>query len=140
MSQSLFLVKYETSEDGKMYEVGSEVIESAFISADLFEKISDNYSLAECEIFEAIGSEESSQIDCIDGNKIDSIQVLLENEFLSLLVEESTKNKYVRIDIVSKTDLYESINKFKTLANLISLFKLKTEKYQNVTSALIKIG
>ena len=137
MSLNISLIEYKSCKDGKLYEEGSEVIESAFLSPALLEKIKDQFPLYEKEIFEEEGSPEASTINSFSDNNIHEIKELLEKEFVRLL--EAPESQELT-SIMVPNSVFEAIEKFRTLTNVYHIFWLKNENFSKRSNALIKIG
>ena len=137
MSLNISLIEYKTCKDGKLYEEGSEVIESAFLSPDLLEIIKDQFPLCKKEIFEEEGSPETSTIDIFSDNSIHEIKELLEIEFVRM-IEASQSQKLT--SVIIPNSIFEAIEKFRTLTNVYHIFWLKYENFSKRSNAIIKIG
>jgi hypothetical protein len=152
MSKNINLVIYATDNNEKLYEKSSELIETAFISNDLLKEIEKDWPLIKKSVFELAGSEDHYLIECFDDSKIRDILGKLETLFVILLKNESEKILDLT-DIVDSSqlpalpfdhnqtkNLEMSILRFRTITNVINIFKLKSNKYTNDASAVLKIG
>ncbi|CAN2041820.1 conserved hypothetical protein [Candidatus Magnetomoraceae bacterium gMMP-15] len=161
MSNYLNLVKYQTDKNEKFYEEGCELIESVFITPALLQEIESYFPLVELDVHEEEGTDEKYKIECFDNKDISNIlNNLLEDFFLVLheskKILDSSKNikfKAVETSIKKpmtylfpllkkniKADLQLSIDRFRTITNVIYIFKLKKDKYENDSSTVLKIG
>ncbi|WOG28429.1 hypothetical protein [Endozoicomonas sp. 8E] len=152
MSLSINLVKYEAANDGKLYETNADLIETAFVTSSLLEELKNQFSLAEKNIFEALGSEDHYSIDCFNDSDVEAAIRKLEEIFLSILKSDGKKlhgkmepdapenlpSKYS--DPISSEDIEDSISRFRTLTNLINVFKLKHDQFRKDDSAVLKVG
>jgi hypothetical protein len=126
MSQIISLIKYDYS-NNKLYEEHSETIETAFISEDCLNIISELMAIA--KIYEDYDSDEFTEIDCIrDANK--AIE-LYKDRFINL-IETQSENINSNID--------NSIVLFRTITNVHHIFWLKEEKFSNDEYVIIKLG
>lgn len=137
MSLNISLVEYKSCNDGKLYEEGSAVIESAFLSQDLFEMIKNICPLSETIIFEEEGSLETSTIENFLDKDIDKIKDLLENKFVQLI--ESKESQELK-SLITQDSVFEAIEAFRTLTNLYHIFWLKNRNFSKRTNVLVKIG
>jgi hypothetical protein len=137
MSLNISLIEYKSCEDGNLYEKDSEIIESAFLSPDIFEMIKDKYPLCETEVFEEEGSSESSTIENVSDDDIHGIKELLENEFVRLI--EAKESQDLK-SLITPNSVFEAIEKFRTLTNVYHIFWLKNENFSKRSNVLIKIG
>lgn len=152
MSQNINLVAFEISDEGKLFETQTDLIETAFITSSLLDELLKSFSLVEIEIFECLGSEEHYSIECFKESDIEGAIKKLEEMFLSILKLDGEKllcqadspdlKNLPSTDtghIVSK-DIDDSINRFRTLTNIINVFKLKHNRYRGDLSVVVKIG
>ena len=126
MSKIISLIKYDYL-DKKLYEANSETIETAFISEDYLNIISELMAIV--EIYEDYDSDEFSEIDCIRNAK-EAIK-LYENSFKNL-IEAQSKN--------INNNIHDSIVLFRTITNIHHIFWLKEEKFSNDEYVIIKLG
>ena len=59
-------------------------------------------------------------------------------EFIDLLKNKSSVEN--QDDLLIDQNLRDAIFEFRTITNLIYLFRLKSDKYQNDNSTLVKVG
>lgn len=152
MSQSINLVAYETANDGKLYETKTDLIETAFVSSALLGELQNNFPLIERSIFEVVGCEEYYSIECFNDSDIEGAIKRLEEIFLSILKsdgekllgqadsQDSENLPPTHSGHIKSNNLDDSINRFRTLTNIIKVFNLKHNKYSNDTSVVLKIG
>ena len=126
MSTIISLVQYD-HDDEKLYEDNSELIDSAYISEDLINIISE--SIDTVIIYEDNNSDEYFEIDCI--NNIEKNIKLFEDKFLEFLKDNNLKNH---------ENISQSIDLFRTLTNVHYIFCLKNKNFRNNDNVLIKIG
>lgn len=152
MSLSINLVKYEAANDGKLYETKADLIETAFVTSSLLEELKNQFSLTEKNIFEVLGSEDHYSIDCFNDSDIEAAIRKLEEIFMSILKSDGEKlHGEMEADasenlpsrhpehIIPK-DIEDSISRFRTLTNLIYVFKLKHNQFRADDSAVLKVG
>ncbi|WP_252176555.1 hypothetical protein [Endozoicomonas sp. 4G] len=152
MSQSINLVKYEAANDGKLYETKTDLIETAFVTSSLLEELKGQFSLTEKNIFEALGSEDHYSIDCFNDSDVEAAIRKLEDIFLSILKSEgknlcderggtASENLPSKLSAhISSQDIGDSISRFRTLTNLIHVFKLKHNQFRTDNSVVLKVG
>lgn len=99
-----------------------------------------------------IGSEDHYSIECFNDTDIEGAIKRLENIFLSILKSDGDKlldeeNPQDSKQLVSKhsghiksNDITDSINRFRTLTNIINIFNLKHNQYSSDTSVVLKLG
>lgn len=152
MAANINLVEYQSDDDENLYETKVELIESSYISSSLLNKLLQSFPLVERNVYEEIGSEENYSIECFENSDVEEIIKALEDVFLSILSCDSEKLLGGHSSKSSETlpalfeqhinanDINESINRFRTLTNVIYLFKLKQNQYGKNVSVVIKIG
>jgi hypothetical protein len=139
MSTKILLVKYELIESDKLIENNVVVIESAFITSEILEKISTFKTKRNVyEVIDENLNNEPFEIECFDDKDLNDILFKLEIEFIDLL--KSKGNVENLDDLLIGQNLRDAIFEFKTITNLIDLFRLKNDKYQNDQSTLVKLG
>lgn len=139
MSIKILLVKYELIESDKLIEDNVVIIESAFITSEILEKIST--FITKRKVYEMLDenlNNESFEIECFDDKYITDILFKLEMEFIDLLKNKSSVEN--QDDLLIDQNLRDAIFEFRTITNLIYLFRLKNDKYQNDNSTLVKVG
>ena len=139
MSIKILLVKYELIESDKLIEDNVVIIESAFITSEILEKIST--FITKRKVYEMLDenlNNESFEIECFDDKYITDILFKLEMEFIDLLKNKSSVEH--QDDLLIDQNLRDAIFEFRTITNLIYLFRLKNDKYQNDNSTLVKVG
>lgn len=139
MSIKILLVKYELIESDKLIEDDVVIIESAFITSEILEKIST--FITKRKVYEMLDEDpnnESFEIECFDDKYITDILFKLEMEFIDLLKNKSSVEN--QDDLLIDQNLRDAIFEFRTITNLIYLFRLKSDKYQNDNSTLVKVG
>ncbi|WIG80222.1 hypothetical protein KFZ68_08800 [Photobacterium damselae] len=152
MSQSINLVAYEASDDGKLYETNTALIETAFVTSALLGELQNKFPLIERKVFEVVGSEEHYPIECFNDSDIEEAIKRLEDIFLSILKsdgeklldkkasEDSENLPSLHSSHIKSSDIDESIDRFRTLTNIINIFKLKKNQYGSDTSVVLKLG
>ena len=152
MSQSINLVAYETTSDGKLYETKTDLIETAFVTTDLLAELQKVSPLIEREIFEVVGSEEHYLIECFNDSDVGSVINRLEDIFLSVLKsdgekllgnadsQDSESLPSLHSAHIKSSDISESISRFRTLTNIIYIFNLKNNQYGDDSSVVLKLG
>ncbi len=82
---------------------------------------------------------EPFEIECFDEKDLNDILFKLEMEFVDLLKDKGNVENLD--DLLIGQNLQDAIFEFKRLiTNLIDLFRLKNDKYQNDQSTLVKLG
>jgi len=152
MSQSINLVAYEAASDGKLYETNTDLIETVFVTSVLLGELQSKFPLIKRKIFEVIDSEEHYSIECFNDSEIEDVIKKLEEIFLTILKSDGEKllNKEASPDSenqlslhsvhIQTSDIDNSINRFRTLTNIINIFKLKKNQYGSDTSVVLKLG
>ena len=147
MSKSLNLVKYQTDENGNIYENGYVLVESVFISPDLMLEIERCFPLVKMRVLEEEGSDDAYEIECFDEKDSLSMAKKLRDLFILVLKNEYEQNigssnisESKSVDHIENTNLQTSIDRFRTITNVISIIDLKNEKYENDFSAVLKVG
>lgn len=152
MSQSINLVKYKIATDGRIYETKDGLIEYAFISTALIKELKKEFPLIERKIYEVPGEEDHYSIECFNDSDIERILIRLEEMFLSVLKSDSEKLlgkpdflngknlPSTQPTYINKSDISESISRFRTLSNIIYICRLKNNKYSDNTSVVLKLG
>lgn len=152
MSQSINLVAYEASDDGKLYETKTDLVETAFVTSALLAELQKKFPLIERRVFEVVGSEEHYSIECFNDSDIEEAIKRLEDIFLSILKldgeklldkedsQDSENLPTLHSGHIKSSDIGDSINRFRTLTNIINIFKLKKNKYGSDTSVVLKLG
>lgn len=148
MSNSLFLVEYERSLDGKLLEETAHIIQQAFIDQRLLKKIKDTWGFNVTVIYEEVGSDEQVEIENLDDDIIKEIYDYFFEAFKKLIIKEneklisSSKGKSITNGEHNKNHdfTFNDIEKFRILASLISILKLKIDKYQDAKNVFLKVG
>jgi hypothetical protein len=152
MSQSINLVAYETASDGKLYETKTDLIETAFVTTALLGELQNNFPLIERRVFEVVGAEDHYSIECFNDSDIEGAIKRLEDIFLSILKSDGEKLldkedsqdfrnlPSTHSDHIKLSDIGNSINRFRTLTNIINIFNLKHNQYSSDTSVVLKLG
>ncbi|TVU80994.1 MULTISPECIES: hypothetical protein [Pseudoalteromonas] len=152
MSQSINLVAYQANENGKLYESKTDLIETVFITPSLLSELQKASPLIKKNIFETVGSEDHYSIECFNDSEIEGAIKKLEEVFLSILASDGKKllgqeskkdsNKLALLssEHIASGDLDDSINRFRTLTNVINVFKLKHNQYSSDASVVLKLG
>lgn len=147
MSKSLNLVKYKADESGKLYEEDYEVVDSVFISPDLISKLEDYVPLVSFNVYEDSNLEEHYEIKCFPNDKTIELHSKLEELFVTVLrheaknfVESATLSNSKDVGYKKDSDVGLSIDRFRTITNVIYLVKLKKEKFFNEPSVVLKLG
>jgi len=148
MSNSLFLVEYERSLDGKLLEETAHIIQQAFIDQRLLKKIKDTWGFNVTVIYEEAGSDEQVEIENLDDDIIKEIYDYFFEAFKKLIIKENeklisaSKGKSITNSEHNKNldFTFNDIEKFRILASLISILKLKIDKYQDAKNVFLKVG
>ncbi len=152
MSQNINLVAYEAGNDGKLYETKTDLIETVFITPSLLSELQKASPLTKRNIFETAGSEDHYSIECFNDSEVEEAIKKLEEVFLSILAsdgkkllgqeneKDSNKLHLPSSEHIAPRDLDKSINRFRTLTNIINVFKLKHNQYSSDSSVVLKLG
>lgn len=148
MSNSLLLVEYDQSRDGKLLEDTAHIIEKAFIDQRILKELRDNWDFELTVLHEAEESDEQVEIESLRDETINDIYNYFFEAFKKLIIKECEKitnslnEKLVDTSENNKNlDFnFNDIEIFKTLANLISILKLKIDKYKGVKNVFLKVG
>lgn len=148
MSNSLFLVEYSQTSDGKLLEETVQVIEQAFIDERLLKRINNNWGFDNAQIFEEADNNEFIDIEYINDDNAVAIYEYFLKSFQNLIVKASdkldslSKGNTIATNISSGTHVfdYTDVEQFRVLANLIAILKIKTEKYNGIKNVFLKVG
>lgn len=152
MSKSINLVKYAVDENKKINETETELIETAFVTSSLLDEIIKDNSLINKCVYEQLDSDECYQIECFDDNQVENILKKLKDDFITVLtsdckkiskniIEHKSKQSLVtQGEYIKSSEIDDSINRFRTITNVINIFKLKNDKYSDDMSVVLKIG
>lgn len=135
MSTNLTLIKYQLGTKGRYLEDSGERIESSFISEEDLSELIEVAPLAKLTIYEEDGSDECSEADCLQNEKINEALIFVKSRFIELLSNTD-------ISATENTDavLIESISKFRSITNLYHLLEIKRAKYQSDDTVVVKLG
>lgn len=147
MSKNLNLVKYKSDGNGNLYEEGYETVDFVFISSDLISELENDFSLASLNIFEDNNLDDSYEIDIFPVEKTVEIHSKLEELFVDVLRHEAkgyTESNSIsdskEIGYKKDIDISLSIDRFRTITNVIYLVKLKKDKFLEDSSVVLKLG
>ncbi|QDX29467.1 hypothetical protein [Dickeya poaceiphila] len=148
MSNNLLLVEYSQSSDGKLLENTAHIIETAFIDQRLLKEIRERWDFNLTVIYEEEDSDEQIEIESLGDDEINDIYNYFFEAFKKLIIKENEK-----ITLTAKDTLinigednknldftFNDIERFKTLANLISILKLKNDNYYGSKNVFLKVG
>nr|WP_180319476.1 hypothetical protein [Delftia acidovorans] len=152
MSQSINLVAYGITKEGMLSEWKTvELIEAAFVTPALLDELKLVAPIAKRGVSGSTDSTADYSIECFDAADIESAIKKLKDMFLITL--ESDASKLLIIDEESTKALAatngndanssaidEAISRFRTITNVIHIFKLKHDKYANDDSVVVKMG
>jgi len=136
MSQNLSLVQYQADEKGNLYDDNSNIIESAFITPELIELIEKEKLLADKPLLEETGTTESFEVKCIENSSLNKALSILENEYVSHVLEAANKLK----SVFNSDEVYSLMNETRTITNLQHVIKLKKEKFEHNPNVVLKLG
>lgn len=91
MSNSLFLVEYEQTPDGKPIEETAHIIQSAFIDQRLLERLESDWGFNTTSILEEEGSEETIEIKHLDDKKIHEVYDYFFEAFKKLIIKANDR-------------------------------------------------
>lgn len=135
VSTNLTLIKYQLAADGRYLEESGERIASTFISEEILHDLIEITPLAKLTIYEEEGSDESSEADCLQNEKIFESLNFVKTQFINLISE-------AKISELESADesLIKSISDFRSITNLYYLLEIKHDKYQSDDSVVVKMG
>jgi hypothetical protein len=136
MSQNLSLVQYQTDEKGNLYDDNSNIIESAFITPELIDLIEKEKLLEDKPLLEETGATESFEVKCIENSSLNKALSILENEYVSHVLEAANKLK----SVFNSDEVYSLMNESRTITNLQHVIKLKKEKFEHNPNVVLKLG
>lgn len=147
MSATLNLVKYKSDDDGNLYEEGYEIVDTVFISPDLISELENDFSLEEVKLYEDGRLGEYYSINCFPIDKTVEIYLKLEKMFITVLMHEAegcTENKESsgskEVSSKKEFDIGLSVDRFRTITNVIYLVRLKRDKFLDDSSVVLKLG
>lgn len=147
MSANLKLVKYKSDDTGNLYEDGYETVDSVFISSDLISELGNDFPLVSLNIFEDDNLSDSYEIDIFPVEKTVEIHSKLEGLFVGVLrheakgyTESNSLSGSKEIGYKKDIDVGLSIDRFRTITNVIYLVKLKKDKFLEDSSVVLKLG
>lgn len=135
MATNLNLIKYDLNMEGRYLEEKGEIITTSFISENVLNDIKEIAPFAVLKIFEEENSDEYSETDCFQNDKIPEIIALIQNKFIELieqieLLKLQNNQEYIE----------ESISTFRSITNLYYLLEIKFKKYVHDDSVIVKLG
>ncbi len=136
MSNNLTLIKYQLDDnDGRYLEDTGEVITSSFIDENILHDLIEVAPLAKLIIYEKAGSDEFSEADCLQNEKIPEILNFVEKKFIDLF-------KKVKINAIenSEDELVNTMSILRLITNLYSLLKTKYTEYKSDNTVVVKLG
>lgn len=147
MSKSLNLVKYKADESGKLYESECETIDSVFISSDLISELEKDFPLVNISVFEDGDLDDNYEIECFPVEQSIELHSRLEELFIEVLkheaevyLESDSLSSSKDLGFIKKTDVSLSVDRFRTITNVIYLVRLKINKYLEQSSVVLKLG
>ena len=145
MAESFCLVQYQTDPDGHLLEGDSEVIEDVYVSPSLLAEVIKQWPLIERGVLEELGGN-SFKIRCFDDASVKEAKSWLEDQFIRMVCDSQLAfNSQGDYDsdtcprVLMRDDIDRVIAKFRYLTNLINLFRIKIEKYNEDTSVIIRL-
>ena len=135
MSTNLMLIKYRLGINGRYLEDSGELIASSFISEENLSALINEAPLAKLTIYEEDGSDEFSEIDCLQNQEIDKALRFARKKFIDLF----KKTDLSAIEN-SDDDSTEALSKFRSISNLYYLLEIKHAKYQSDDTVVVKLG
>ena len=136
MSQNLSLVQYQADEKGNLYDDNSNIIESAFITPQLIDLIEKEKLLEDKSLLEETGTMESFDVKCIENSSLNKALSILENEYVSHVLEAANKLK----SVFNSDEVYSLMNECRTITNLQHVIKLKKDKFEHNPNVVLKLG
>lgn len=135
MSNNLTLIKYQLDIGGRYLEDTGEVIASSFIGEDVLDDLIKVAPLAKLTIYEEVGSDESSEADCLQNEKIPEILDFVKNKFVDFF-------KKTEVSALEKSDekLIEAMSTVRSITNLYFLLETKYIKYKSDDTVVVKLG
>jgi hypothetical protein len=152
VSKTINLVKYGTGNDGKLNETKVDLIETAFVTSLMLSELQKYFPLVEVCVFEGADSDDHYTIECFKDADVQSAIKKLEEMFVSTLRSDSelilgketnstSRHLAEKNQVhIKSNDLDNSIIRFRTLTNIINIFKLKHNQYSQDAAAVLKIG
>ncbi|EGR5060974.1 hypothetical protein ABFV67_02865 [Vibrio metschnikovii] len=148
MSNSLFLVEYEQTPDGKLIEETAHIIQSAFIDQRLLEQLENDWGFNTTPIHEEEGSEETIEIRHLDDKKIHEVYDYFFDAFKKLIIKANDRLKAFAKDNALTTQEsnqkrefdFNDVEQFRVLTNLIAILKIKIEQYNGSNTVFLKVG
>lgn len=149
MSSNIYLVEYKKTPDGRLFEISDPIIEYSFAPMSLIDELSQCSPLAKREIYESTNKDSHYAIEYFQEDHIEAAINKLHEIFLKILSADSKQllgntpshqeNEH-KLKTENKDAIDNSINRFRTITNVINIFKTKHNKYQGNDSVIIKIG
>lgn len=135
MSTNLILMKYQLGINGRYLEDSGERIASSFISEEDLSDLIKVAPLAKLIIYEEDGSDDSSEAECLQNEKIIEALSFVKNKFIDLLKKTETS-------VIENEDaaMIEALSEFRSITNLHYLLDIKYTKYQSDDTVIVKLG
>lgn len=148
MSNSLFLVEYEQTPDGKLIEETAHIIQSAFIDQRLLERLESDWGFNTTSILEEEGSEETIEIKHLDDKKTHEVYDYFFEAFKKLIIKANDRLQALAQENVLTTQGsnhnsqfdFSDVEQFRVLTNLIAILKIKIEQYNGSNTVFLKVG
>lgn len=147
MSVTLNLVKYKSDDDGNLYEEGYETVDTVFISPALISELENDFPLEEINLYEDEELDNYYSINCLPKDKAGEIYSKLEKLFITVLMHEAkyyteSKEPSGSKEVGSKKDIDIglSVDRLRTITNVIYLVRLKKDKFFDEPSVVLKLG
>jgi hypothetical protein len=148
MSNSLLLVEYEQTSDGKLIEETAYIIQTAFIDNRLLEKLESDWGFNITQIHEEENSDETFEIKHLDDKKIYDVYDYFFDAFKKLILKSNEKLQNISQgnEVISKSSSqindfsFNDVEQFRVLTNLIAILKIKIEKYNGSNTVFLKVG
>lgn len=148
MSNSLFLVEYEQTPDGKLIEETAHIIQSAFIDQRLLERLESDWGFNTTPIHEEEGGEETIEIKYLDDKKMHEVYDYFLDAFKKLIIKANDRLQALEQENAliiqggnhkSEFD-FNDVEQFRVLTNLIAILKIKIENYNGSNTVFLKVG
>lgn len=135
MSTNLSLMKYKLGVQGRYLEDSAERIALSFIGEATLSGLVKVAPLAKLTIYEEDGSDEFSEADCLQNDRVCDAFDFIKSRFVELL-----KATDVSTIEDSSDELAKSISDFREITNLYYLLEIKCAKYQSDDTVIVKLG
>jgi hypothetical protein len=145
MSESFCLVQYQSDPDGHLLEGDSEIIEDVYVSPSLLAEVRKQWPLVERSVLEELGGS-SFKILCFDDASIKEAKSWLENQFIRMIYDsqqdfkgQCNQDSDTCPRVLTMDDIDRVVERFRYLTNLINLFRIKIEKYNEDATVVIRL-